>query len=67
MCGILGLCNSKGVSLDMTEVATGSDINDSRAYLHKLFAAQTWLLAKFFCLFYMALVAAVYFIAKHTP
>lgn len=50
----------------MDAFATKTDIGDLRADLHKEITAQTWRLVTFVCGFGTALVAAVYFIAKHT-
>ncbi|MBM2884067.1 hypothetical protein JFK97_06655 [Chromobacterium phragmitis] len=46
-------------------MATKEDLHLLRADLHKEINAQTWKLVTFVCGFGSALVAAVYFIAKH--
>lgn len=47
-------------------MATKEDLQLLKVDLHKEINAQTWKLVTFVCGFGSALVAAVYFIAKHT-
>jgi hypothetical protein len=56
----------RAIDTRLTKIEVKLDTFATTADLHKEMSAQTWRLVTFVCSFGTALVAATYFIAKHT-